>query len=262
MTREEFIQQFDKHEKTIRIYLEQGLSSEALELAQDALDDLENSGSLASTHEFQKIWDERRSTFKGYLSRARELQQKYEDDDLEVVEEVVKTEISPQALCSRGEALMDVGEYDKALDDLNLAYEKGLKEYKVAYLILECLNKKGRLEEQARFIKEVLEETELREEEQAKLYYRLGIIYLHQDKKTQARQALWQVKRIDEDFPGLEDKLKPLEEDKGQSKSRYDLLIREGKITQETLKKVLAEAKLRQEDPDHLLISDYGISKA
>jgi tetratricopeptide (TPR) repeat protein len=155
-----------------------------------------------------------------------------------------------------------MGEYEKAFADLRKGYDQGVKDYQTAFLILECLNKMGKLQEQLEFIQEAMKEAELNDDQKAKLYYRLGVIYLHQDKRPQARQALWEVKRIDPDFPGLESKLKPLEQERGKSQSRYDLLLREGKIARTVLDKALSEATLRKEDPDQFLIHEYGISKS
>jgi type II secretory ATPase GspE/PulE/Tfp pilus assembly ATPase PilB-like protein len=262
MTREEFTTWIGRHEKTIRIYLDQGLLAEALELTQEALEELAHVQEASLQQGFEEIWQNKQTVLLDLQSKAADLHRKFDDDDALAPDEfALKEEFTPQGLVARGEALADMGEFEKALADLRLGYEQGVKEYHVAFLILECLNKQGRLPEQLEFIQQVLKEAELREEERVKLHYRLGVIYLHLDKKPQARQALWEVKRIDPDFPGLESKLKPLEEEKGKSQSRYDLLLREGKISKLDLDKALSEATLRKEDPDLLLIREYNISK-
>jgi type II secretory ATPase GspE/PulE/Tfp pilus assembly ATPase PilB-like protein/tetratricopeptide (TPR) repeat protein len=263
MTREEFTTWIGRHEKTIKIYLDQGLLAEALELTQEALEELTQVQEASLRQGFEDIWQNKQSVLLDLQAKAADLHKKFDDDDALAPDEFAsKEEFTPQGLVSRGEALADMGEFEKALADLRLGYEQGVKEYHVAFLILECLNKQGRLPEQLEFIQQVLKEAELREEERVKLYYRLGVIYLHLDKKPQARQALWEVKRVDPDFPGLESKLKPLEEEKGKSQSRYDLLLREGKISKLDLDKALSEATLRKEDPDLFLIREYNISKS
>jgi type II secretory ATPase GspE/PulE/Tfp pilus assembly ATPase PilB-like protein len=262
MTREEFTAWIGRQEKTIRIYLDQGLLAEALELSQEALEELNQGQEAALREGFKDVWREKQSILLELQSRVVDQRKKFDDDDILAPEEVAsRQEFTPQGLVARGEALADMGEYEKALLDLRQGYELGVKDYQVAFLVLECLNKLGKVKEQVEFVQKVLGEAELKEEERAKLYYRLGVIYLHLDKKPQARQALWEVKRIDPEFSGLESKLKPLEEEKGKSQSRYDLLLREGKISKPILDKALSEATLRKEDPDHFLIREYGISK-
>jgi type II secretory ATPase GspE/PulE/Tfp pilus assembly ATPase PilB-like protein/tetratricopeptide (TPR) repeat protein len=262
MTREEFADWIGRQERTIRIYLDQGLLAEALEVTQEALEELNQAQDAALREGFREEWQERQSGLLDLHSRVLDLHRKVEDDDILEQEGTGSQEFSPQGLVSRGEALAEMGEYDKGLADLRKGYELGVKSYQVAFLILECLNKLGRLNEQLEFIQDVLDEADLREEERAKLYYRLGVIYLHLDKKPQARQALWEVRRIDPEFPGLQVRLKPLEEEKGKSQSRYDLLLRERKISKTDLDKALSEAMLHKEDPDQFLIREYGISKA
>jgi type II secretory ATPase GspE/PulE/Tfp pilus assembly ATPase PilB-like protein/tetratricopeptide (TPR) repeat protein len=262
MTRDEFTAWIGKQEKTIRIYLSQGLSAEALELAQEALDELTQVQGSTEKEGFDTVWAEKRNVLRNLQDQAEALRKKCDDDDCLNNETGAKDEFTPQGLVARGEALADMGEYEKAYADLRKGYEQGVKEYQTAMLILECLNKMGKLKDQLEFIQQALKEAELNDDQKAKLYYRLGIIYLHQDKRSQARQALWEVKRIDPEFPGLDSKLKPLEQERGKSQSRYDLLLREGKIARTVLDKALSEATLRKEDPDQFLIHEYGISKS
>jgi type II secretory ATPase GspE/PulE/Tfp pilus assembly ATPase PilB-like protein/tetratricopeptide (TPR) repeat protein len=262
MTRDDFTAWIGKQEKTIRIYLSQGLSAEALELAQEALDELTQIREAANREGFDADWEEKQNLMRDLLTQAEAHRKKCDDDDCLHSDAGAKEEFTPQGLVARGEALADMGEYEKAFADLRKGYDQGVKDYQTAFLILECLNKMGKLQEQLEFIQEAMKEAELNDDQKAKLYYRLGVIYLHQDKRPQARQALWEVKRIDPDFPGLESKLKPLEQERGKSQSRYDLLLREGKIARTVLDKALSEATLRKEDPDQFLIHEYGISKS
>ncbi|MFW6324876.1 MAG: hypothetical protein ACOC0U_07420, partial [Desulfovibrionales bacterium] len=262
-TKTDFLAWMEKQEKTIRIYLDQELTAEALELTNSSMDAIIQARDWAGEAGLADLLKEKHSSFRAMLKEGEDLQKKYEDDDV-LPEDALEPsdDFTPQGLCARGEALFDLGEYDKALKNLQEAYSRGLANYSVAFLILECLNKKGQLQEQVEFIQQGLSNLVLLDEEKAKLFYRLGVLYLHLKKPSQARQALWQVKRIDPDFPGLDAKLKPLEKKKERSNSRYDLLLREGKIDQALLKRVLEEARQNNTDPDQLLLQDHGISKA
>lgn len=261
-TREEFLNWLNKQEKAVDLYLDQGLSMEAGELAQEALIRLGKTEGLASQEGLADLWKEKQVFFKSILDKSESVRKKYEDDDtLPDLGGASQGEMSPHGLFARGEALFDVGEHEKAMVDLLTAFEQGLKQYDVAFLVLECQNKLGKLEDQIGFIQRTLSEAELNDGEKSKLFYRLGLIYLHFNRKSQARQALWQVKRLDPEFPGLMEKLKPLESEKGRAKTKYDLLMEEAKISHDDLEKALRAAKERKTDPDQLLMAEYKVSK-
>lgn len=249
-------------DRLVQLYLSQKLTAEAIEAAHEAMAWLDKNQILAELGGFYALWKEKKAELKNILAELSGQQgSEDEDDDPATSGPLSQEGMSEHTLYARGEALLDVGEVDKALRDLDEAYEQGLHEYGVALLILECLNKQGKLEEQIQFMNRVFSEVKLFDHEKAKLYFRMGMIYLHQDKKPQARQALLQVKVLDPTFPGLEEKLKPLEEVKGQAKSRYELLLRDGKIDQVDLEKAAKEAKERNIDQDQVLMSRFGVRK-
>ncbi len=141
--------------------------------------------------------------------------------------------------------------------DLCLAgYERGFRSYGLVRLMLDSLNKLGRITDQAELTIKIVEENEYPPAIAAKLYFRAGLIFQHQHKHDEARGLFEKVLALDPAFPGIEQRIKALAPKPAVASSRYSYLVERGFVTPAALTKAL-EAK----DPDAVLLNEMGVPK-
>lgn len=141
--------------------------------------------------------------------------------------------------------------------DLCLAgYERGFRSYDLVRLLLDSLNKMGRISEQADLTLKILAENEYPPTIAAKLYFRAGLIFQHQHKYDEARELFEKVLALDSSFPGIEQRIKALAPKPAVASSRYSYLVEHGIVSQEALTRAL-ESK----DPDAMLLGEFGVPK-
>ncbi|MBZ4648148.1 MAG: type secretion system protein [Desulfomicrobiaceae bacterium] len=141
--------------------------------------------------------------------------------------------------------------------DLCLAgYAQGFRSYDLVRLLLDSLNKMGRISEQADLTLKILAENEYPPATAAKLYFRAGLIFQHQHKYDEARELFEKVLALDPAFPGIEQRIKALAPKPAVASSRYSYLVEQGIVSQEALARAL-ESK----DPDAMLLGELGVPK-
>ena len=141
--------------------------------------------------------------------------------------------------------------------DLCLAgYAQGFRSYDLVRLLLDSLNKMGRISEQADLTLKILAENEYPPAIAAKLYFRAGLIFQHQHKYDEARELFEKVLALDPAFPGIEQRIKALAPKPAVASSRYSYLVEQGIVSQEALARAL-ESK----DPDAMLLGELGVPK-
>jgi type II secretory ATPase GspE/PulE/Tfp pilus assembly ATPase PilB-like protein len=135
-------------------------------------------------------------------------------------------------------------------------YEKGFRSYDLVRLLLDSLNKMGRMSEQGELTLKILSENNYSAPIAAKLYFRAGLICQHQQRYDEARELFEKVLALDPAFPGIEQRIKALAPKPAVASSRYSYLLERGLVTQEALSRAL-EAK----DPDAVLLGELRVSK-
>ena len=171
----------------------------------------------------------------------------------------MSTPPTEEQLLSKAWALFAKDDYAGVLNICRSGYAQGLRSYDLVRLMLDSLNKLGKVQEQAEVTLKVLGENQYPPKVAAKLYFRAGLIYQHQDDIAEARRIFEKVRFLDSEFPGIEQRIKALTPRPSAScGSRYSLLLDKGLITAEQLSKVLA---VENADPDVTLLKEFKISK-
>ena len=171
----------------------------------------------------------------------------------------MSTPPTEEQLLSKAWALFAKDDYNGVLNICRSGYSQGLRSYDLVRLMLDSLNKLGKVQEQAEVTLKVLGENQYPPKVAAKLYFRAGLIYQHQDDIAEARRIFEKVRFLDSDFPGIEQRIKALTPRPSAScGSRYSLLLDKGLITAEQLSRVLSAENV---DPDVALLKEFNISK-
>ncbi len=172
----------------------------------------------------------------------------------------MSTPLTEEQLLSQAWGLFAKDDYAGVLNICRNGYAQGLRSYDLVRLMLDSLNKLGKVQEQAEVTLKVLGENQYPPKIAAKLYFRAGLIFQHQDDQAEARRIFEKVRILDPDFPGIEQCIKALmPRPVASSSSRYSFLLDKGLVTAEQLSGILsADTK----DPDGALIKELKISKA
>ncbi|WP_461834258.1 ATPase, T2SS/T4P/T4SS family [Desulfothermus sp.] len=154
------------------------------------------------------------------------------------------------------------GEYQKAIEKINSVFNDGILDFEYVKLMIFCLEKTGDLDKLVNFLTNVLVERDSFEKKQlAYIYFKLGSTLLRLNKTTQAREYFWKLKKLYPSYPGLEEKLEEIEKRRIRSKSRYELLIEQGCITEEQLKEAKEIALKENKDLDEILLNKFNVPK-
>lgn len=171
----------------------------------------------------------------------------------------MSTPLTEEQLLSKAWGLFAKDDYAGVLNICRSGYAQGLRTYDLVRLMLDSLNKLGKVQEQAEVTLKVLGENQYPPKVAAKLYFRAGLIYQHQEDIAEARRIFEKVRILDPDFPGIEQRIKALTpRPVASSSSRYSFLLDKGVITAEQLSKVLAADS---KDPDGVLLKEYKVAK-
>ncbi len=160
------------------------------------------------------------------------------------------------------QACIQQGDYQTAITHLLSAINQNKGDLESIKLLVFCYEKTNNFVKLVDFLNQLLIERELFSKEQlAYIYYKLGATLLQLNRITQAREIFWKLKKLDPSFPGLKEKLEDLEKKRIRSKSRYDLLISQGIITEEQLKLAQEISNKEDMDIDEILISKFKVPK-
>ncbi|GAB1409056.1 ATPase, T2SS/T4P/T4SS family [Desulfovibrionales bacterium] len=138
-------------------------------------------------------------------------------------------------------------------------YTHGERGYELIRLMLDSLNKLGKIREQSEVIRKVLSENEFPPEVAARFFFRAGLIAQHEEDLSTALEHFDQVKRLDPEFPGINQRIraiapKPIP----TSANRYSLLREHEVITDEQLTQALSADML---EADRFLLTDCQVPK-
>lgn len=172
----------------------------------------------------------------------------------------METPLTEEQLLSSAWTLFAKDDYAGVLNICRAGYNQGVRSYDLVRLMLDSLNKLGKVQEQADVTIKVLGENSFPPKIAAKLYFRAGLIYQHQDDPHTAREVFEKVQELDPEFPGIEQRIKALSpRPTPASGNRYSYLLDKGVVTSEQLAKVLGGDV---QDPDAVLMSEYKVPKA
>jgi len=165
------------------------------------------------------------------------------------------------SLVDESQRLLENGDYNEALQCLIQVYAQGNREWHVLNNLVECLEQLDMPLETADFLSQAISDNNYKPDEKAKLYYRLGMAYYKLGKFQQAKLSLKETRKIDPEFPGLQEKLKEVSKYENRRKNKYEFLVDKEIIDQKKLNEALEKASSKNADPDQLLVDEYGISK-
>ncbi len=236
----------------------------ARDLAERTLFSLQRTETLAQSNGSHGRWQELRSFF---LQSLEELESK-EDSDTEnhlfqarrAAWDEEGTD-SAQLEFDRGYKLAKSGKAGEAFDALRRAYNLGHKDYASVKRIIQVMEDLSQPEETADFISRTMLDNEYGPQQLAELYFLQGKAYLASGKHNQARQALWHVRKLQPEYPGLEEKLQQLEKTRKRAKSKYDLLLEQGKVTSEQMDQARKSAAKSGKDLDAILVDELKVAK-
>ena len=154
---------------------------------------------------------------------------------------------SEEQLLSQAWNLFAKDDYAGVLSICRSGYSHGVRSYDMVRLMLDSLNKLGKVQEQAEVTLKILGENDYPPKVAAKLYFRAGLIYLHQDDHKEARSIFEKVRILDPDFPGIEQRIKALTpRPVTSSSSRYSHLLEKNLISADQLATVMSmKARIR-----------------
>lgn len=161
----------------------------------------------------------------------------------------------------QGELLFRQGNFQEAVTILHQEYLNGRKTFVLISLLVQSWKALENHRDLADFLTKALMETTLAVNEQAALYFQLGLALQQTKEMVQAKRAFWQVHRLDSEHPGLAEKLEGMRQDEVRPKHRYSLLITQGHVTESRLAQLTSQAMDSSEDLDQALMRELKLSK-
>ncbi|MGM0424127.1 MAG: ATPase, T2SS/T4P/T4SS family [Thermodesulfobacteriota bacterium] len=233
----------------------------ARDVAERSLYSLLRTKALAQAKGEQGTWQELKEFFQQGLSRVEELEKKGTVEWLESEDPQDQDQLQPKELWSRARKHYQGGELEQAQKFFLQLYSRGYRSYALLEHIAACGEALQKWSQVVDVLGRSLMENEYQAQERAHLYYRLAQAQLHLSQTRQARESLWQVRRLQPDFPGLEEKLQELDKGRQKVKTRYDLLLERKVLDKQQLEQALQRARQENQDVDQILLEDYNVPK-
>ncbi len=161
----------------------------------------------------------------------------------------------------QGELFFRQGNFQEAAKILHQDYISGKRSFALISLLIQSWKALGEHRAVADFLTKALMETSLAPNEQAALYFQLGLALQQAQDPPQAKQAFWQVHRLDPNYPGLAEKLGTEDLGGARPKHRYSMLISQKMLSEARLSELTNQAKENNEDLDQLLMSESKVRK-
>ena len=204
---------------------------------------------------------------KGFLDSWKDIK-RYFEKKLEQIKKIKNNFTIPVADISKekrsyfqGFSLIKKKRYEEALKILYPLYEKGLHyDFELIKGIALCLEKLKKFKNLVDFLNDVLKNGILESKEKGEVYFLLGKAYLSLGEKQQAKGAFWWAKKFLPEKKEINDYLSKIDSDGNKTSSRYELLIREGKLSEKDLEEAKKEAESKNKDVEEILIEKYNIS--
>jgi type II secretory ATPase GspE/PulE/Tfp pilus assembly ATPase PilB-like protein len=230
-------------------------------VAERSLYSLLRTKALAEAKSEQEHWQELKEFFQQALSRVEDLENKGSAAWLESAESQNQSVLQPKEIWSRARQHYQGGELEQALELFLQLYSKGYRSYALLEHIAACGEALQKWSQVVDILGHSLIKNEYQLQEKAHLYYRVAQAHLHLGQTRQARESLWQVRRLQPDFPGLEEKLQELDKSRKKAKTRYDLLLQRRLLDKSQLEQALEKARQKRQDVDQVLLEEYKVPK-
>ncbi len=246
----------------INLSIDQGFPEEGVEIAREALERIVSQKEDAVQAGFEKEWLGFEDFFSKSIGQTEKLCADYDADELDVKNEWrdIDERLSSEELMIQAEGFFHVELYDKALESLLKAYDKGSPDTALIFDILECFTILEKFSGQADFLTTVLDKKNLDNQDQAELTFYLGNIYLRLDRTAKARAAFLQVKNLFPDFPGLDKKLASISDAGAPSyNSPFGLLVEKGRLSEHELSQTIGKARKEKRPAESVIMEDFNI---
>ncbi len=204
-------------------------------------------------------------------SKIKALSKQMEDLEQEIAQDLSAKDVSHlKTGLSIGESAPETYDSANAFKELGL-HKEALDEYQKLFgmdfsaddflpNIMESLFAAFSPEKALERVNRIINECKLDKNAQAALRYQLGIALEQRDHKELAASSFETVQKIDPVYPKIQEKLKSIEPGKSYE-SRYDYLLRNEIVTIDQLQKALAMSKKSKNSVEHVLMSQFRISK-
>lgn len=242
--------------KAAEAYESHGLFDEAVALYQSIL------------AEYHDIDAEKRGQIE---SKIKELGQEMEEIEQEAAQDLSSQDVSHiKSGLSIGESAPETFDSASAFKELGL-YKESVDEYRKLFAmdfpvggflpdLMESLFAVYSPEKVVEWVNQTIADYKVGKEAEAALRYELGQALEQRDYKELAVSSFESVQKIDPVYPKIKEKIKSVEPGKSYE-SRYDYLLRNEVVTTDQLQKALGMSKKSKKSVEHVLMSQFRISK-
>ncbi|MGM0402459.1 MAG: ATPase, T2SS/T4P/T4SS family [Thermodesulfobacteriota bacterium] len=257
-----------------------------METISEQSDDLQSKMKAAEAYESHGLFDEAVALYQSILaeyhdidaekrakieSKIHELGQEMEEIEQEAAQDLSSQDVSHiKSGLSIGESAPETYDSASAFKELGL-YKESLDEYRKLFAmdfpvadflpdLMECLFAVYSPEKAVEWVNQTIEEYKPAKEAEATLRYELGQALEQRDYKELAVNSFESVQKIDPVYPKIKEKIKSVEPGKSYE-SRYDYLLRNEIVTTDQLQKALGISKKSKKSVEHVLMSQFKISK-
>lgn len=242
--------------KEAEAYHSMGLVKESLSVYQEIL-----SGIPGLTKADQRAVSEKIAVLEDQIaSHENEAYEEVSSEDLTLFKEKLSSDQDETAMLDSAASLMELGLFKEATE----TYERLLRMVSsgdeiIPYLV-ESIFKAYSPSEANVHIKEIVKEINFRPQDEVRLKYLAGLEMEKRDSKALALEFFEAAREIDPRDNEIKAKADALSASMSY-KSRYDYLLKEGRVTTKQLQQALALSKKTGKSVEHLLIENYNIKK-
>lgn len=115
--------------------------------------------------------------------------------------------VDPYFNFNMGVACREMGFFDDAVEQFQIAFEKGQKPFEAAHMSALCFKEKGMKDEARQSFEKALRVKGIPEEKKLSVKYELGLFYKEQGKQEEALELLRQISAVDQRFRDTKDEI-------------------------------------------------------
>ena len=168
--------------------------------------------------------------------------------------------LSGQTLIDSAASFKELGLFGEAVAEYEKLIYQGHPFEKIVSDYTGCLLKLNSPEEAAEYVTKLVDNNKLDKKVRSKIQSRFGRELEKRDHKNPALDLYKAAQKLDPDDSEIKKRLDGL--NAGLSaKSKYDLLLRNEQVTTDHLQKAFALSKKMKKSVEHVLITQYGVSK-
>ncbi len=248
--------------------------------------DLQSKLKAAEAYESHGLFDEAVALYQSILaeyhdmdaqkradieSKVKELGQEMDEFEHEAAQDLSSRDVSHiKSGLALGESAPETFDSASAFKELGL-YKEAIDEYRKLFGmdfpvkdflsdLIECLFTVFQPEKAIEWVNQTIGEYSLEKDAEAIVRYQLGESLEQRDYKELAISSFETVQKIDPVYPKIKEKIQAAEPGKSYE-SRYDYLLRNEIVTTDQLQKALGISKKSRKSVEHVLMSQFKISK-